>query len=345
MGFVGDIIGGLIGADATEDAAEHQADASQYATDAQIEFAEKALEAEIYYGAIAAGMTEEYAQKAVQAIVLGNEEAIKQLEKGYGLTRADITRAGTLQREAIKNQAKTLWQMYGEGKKAVEPYKQTGDWALKQLKAIMNDPGKVKNVPGYQFRLEQGNKNILSNASATGGLASGRTLKALQEYGQDYATNEYQTFLKNYFDLAGMGERVSGGLANMAMRHGENVGNAQSAWGQSAWNEFAGKAELQNSLGVNLANIYQGGGKDIANIMGQTGTNLANIYGGIGKAASSSSYNIGNAIAGNAINQGNIWGQNAINQGNIWGDVINSGFEGLGSWAQGGFQNPFASWF
>lgn len=51
--------------------------------------------------------------------------------------------------------------------------------------------------PGYDFRMQQGIKAIQNSAAANGTLNSGSTLKALEEYGQNYGTNDYQIYLQN----------------------------------------------------------------------------------------------------------------------------------------------------
>jgi hypothetical protein len=51
--------------------------------------------------------------------------------------------------------------------------------------------------PGYDFRMSQGEKAIQNSAAAAHMLNSGKTLKALEQYGQDYGTNDYQTYLGN----------------------------------------------------------------------------------------------------------------------------------------------------
>lgn len=51
--------------------------------------------------------------------------------------------------------------------------------------------------PGYEFRMQQGQKALENAAAARGTLFSGATGKALQEYGQNFGSNEYQNYLAN----------------------------------------------------------------------------------------------------------------------------------------------------
>ena len=59
-----------------------------------------------------------------------------------------------------------------------------------------------QNDPGYQFRLAQGQQALQNSAAARGGLLSGRTAKAINDYAQNSASNEYSNVynraLQNY---------------------------------------------------------------------------------------------------------------------------------------------------
>lgn len=117
-------------------------------------------------------------------------------------------------------------------------------------------PAQVMADPGYQFGLDQGNKNIQGTAAARGGLYSGETLRRLNKFGGDYATGRYndsynrmETARTNQFNrfatAAGIGQtannQVAGAGMNFANQAGSNIigaGNAQAAatlGGANAW--------------------------------------------------------------------------------------------------------------
>lgn len=52
--------------------------------------------------------------------------------------------------------------------------------------------------PGYQFRLDEGQKLLEGSAAAGGNLLSGSTLKALTNYGQNAASQEYQNAFNRF---------------------------------------------------------------------------------------------------------------------------------------------------
>jgi hypothetical protein len=59
--------------------------------------------------------------------------------------------------------------------------------------------------PGYQFRLQEGMNAIQGSAAARGNALSGSTLKALQKYGQNLASDEMQNAYNRYQDQRNFG--------------------------------------------------------------------------------------------------------------------------------------------
>lgn len=139
----------------------------------------------------------------------------------------------------------TQLQMFREGQAATAPWRKAGERALTTLESkIAAGPGDYTSSPGYEFRLSEGNKAIERSAAAKGNLLSGATLKSLDRYNQDYATNDYQNFLANYYasltpyqSLAGVGQTTA--LQNavqgdqVASRIGTNTINAGNVAGQA----------------------------------------------------------------------------------------------------------------
>jgi hypothetical protein len=97
-------------------------------------------------------------------------------------------------------------------------------------------PGDLSSDPGYQFRLAEGTKAINSNAGARGGLYSGSTLKALQDYGQGFASTEFQNafnrddatkrrFVNFLSTGAQIGSNAAGNTQTAAQQYATNAGN------------------------------------------------------------------------------------------------------------------------
>jgi hypothetical protein len=84
--------------------------------------------------------------------------------------------------------------------------------------------------PGYQFRFDEGQRGINANRAASGMMQSGDTLRALARYGQDYASNEYNTQMNQLFSVAGLGQTATGQGNALAGQYGAQVGmNNQNA--------------------------------------------------------------------------------------------------------------------
>lgn len=138
-------------------------------------------------------------------------------------------------REAAAIQAKAG----REASQLYDPYTEAGQTSLEDLMG-----GNFEESPGYQFRLEQGNKAI-SNAAGVGGSPySGATLKALTGFGQNMASQEYGNWWDRKFNMAGMGLDATGGKGNALM----GIGNAQAGGVVGAAN--AGAQGTQNKMNI-----------------------------------------------------------------------------------------------
>ncbi len=188
------------------------------------------------------------------------------------------------------------------------PYQGLGNTAVGGLNTALQNPFQfnLADDPGYQFRLAQGQKAIEQSAAARGGAVSGGALKALTQYGQGFASNEYQNAfarhqqgIQNLFQGAGLGLNAAGqssGLqtgvlgqqASLDANALENenalissnltgAGNARAAGTVGGANAIGGAlngvANSANQLFLyNLLNSNAGGGEFGAG----TGTNASN---------------------------------------------------------------------
>lgn len=123
--------------------------------------------------------------------------------------------------------------------------------------------------PGYQFRLGEGEKAINRAAAASGRFDSGRTLKDLLRYGQDFASNEYgqgwnrwntlnNQNVNRLANLAGLGQtaltQVGGAGQNYADSSGSNLANAMLMGANARGNAWTG---VGNTLGKAFGSMYQ----------------------------------------------------------------------------------------
>lgn len=128
------------------------------------------------------------------------------------------------------------------------PYEKLGTGAVGKLNALFNDPNGIDispflETPGYKFTLDQGTNALLKNASATGRLASGDTMKGLEQYGQGLASTQFGSYVNDLMNLAGVGQGAlnsemgvrTGSLSGVNSMLGANAGYqadaAQSIYG------------------------------------------------------------------------------------------------------------------
>lgn len=174
--------------------------------------------------------------------------------------------AANQQYQASKEATQVQKDMYDQTRKDLMPYADAGKNSLSQLMGQMGPNGyfnqtytgqDIYDDPSYQFRLQQGQDSIQSGAAAQGGLLSGATQKALLNYGQDAASQEYgnaynrfnadQTNQYNRLsNLVGLGQNAAAQQGNAGMQTAQAVAsntmagaNAQAAGTIAAGNRTA----------------------------------------------------------------------------------------------------------
>jgi hypothetical protein len=202
-------------------------------------------------------------------------------------------KSGTLGNEAVDN-TKALQDFYDTPE---------AQMLFGKMDATKGPQDNFHTDPGYQFALDQGNKQVANRASAMGMLDSGQFVKDLSTFNQGIADQQYGDWrnrLSNTFNnyrntlstIAGLGQPLSSG--QMPFQQGANLSN----------------------LGSNYAN-------SVSNIYGQMGNNLA---GGVLGAANARAQGAMGQAAGNA----NMWNQIGGVLGNFAGSIFqpqtNSGY-------------------
>lgn len=141
-------------------------------------------------------------------------------------------------------------------------------------------------TPGYQFQAQQGEQAVQNSAAASGGLLTGGTLKAEQNYGQGLASENYQNTFNNA--LTQYQTAYNTFQNNAANAYNREAGIA--GIGQTAANQLGteGQQAASNTANINLTTGAQQGA-DIQNAAFQT----ASGYTGAANALSGGINNIG----------------------------------------------------
>jgi hypothetical protein len=156
------------------------------------------------------------------------------------------------QKEGAQYANNTLGKMYNQQRK---------DFSLQSFKDLNSNKfmDNWQTDPGYQFRLQEGEKAINSGAAARGMGQSGATLKALTQYGQNLASQEYgQAYDRNYSrlsQLAGFGNQATANMANASANYGNavsgnqiGIGNAGAAAHMGMAGQAAKQSEKQTQM-------------------------------------------------------------------------------------------------
>ncbi len=198
------------------------------------------------------------------ATVAGSMYSSKQAGKAAKTQAASADRASAIQQANFEQTRKDLM-----------PYKQAGDTSLNQLMGQMTPDGyfnqtyigqDIYSDPSYQFRLQQGQDAIQSSAAAQGGLLSGATLKALQNYGQESASQEYSNAYNRFnADQTNRYNRLSN-LVGIGQNAAAQVGNAGAQTSQAIANNTMAGANALAAGQIGSANAWTNGAQQLGSL-------------------------------------------------------------------------------
>ena len=181
------------------------------------------------------------AATAAQASGAASDASVGEQRRQYDLTRADY-----------------------------QPFLTAGTGAVNRLAAGMAPGGEFsrnftaadfETDPGYAFRMSEGMKALDRSAASRGGLLSGATLKGVQRYGQDLASQEYQNAYNRYQtnrtnqlnplqSLANQGQTTANALGSTGANMASNIGNAYMTSAANTGNAaMAASGQRQSAFG------------------------------------------------------------------------------------------------
>lgn len=147
------------------------------------------------------------------------------------------------------------------------PYADFGAGGMGLLSRLYGLDGQPADIsaftasPGYQYRLQQGQDAIESGAAARGGLYSGATAKALSDYGQQSASQEFDNYVNRLFGVTSVGQQASTGIANAELGQAANIGNIHQNIGMNQANNIYSQANAYGSMADSLFGAGQEGAK------------------------------------------------------------------------------------
>lgn len=110
--------------------------------------------------------------------------------------------------------------------------------------------GGFTKTPDYQFAFSEGQNAVDASAAARGGLKSGATLKALTEYGQNFAGQRRDNYINQLFGMQGVGQNSTNALQSAGQSFAAGGSNALANYGNAASAGIIGRGNALAS-GVN----------------------------------------------------------------------------------------------
>lgn len=275
------VIGGAISADASKDAAGEQADAANRATQAQNDQlnrtrADTAIARQAgnialreLVGGIGGDLSKEKSQENfdAQAYLAANPDVAR-----YAASNGTDPWTG----HPMDPTQFAISHYFNQGVKEGREF--TGRASESQAPSA---PGTASNDfnrdftladfqkdPGYDFRLNQGLGSVQGSAAARGSLMSGATLKALNDYGSDYASSEYGKAYDRFNNdrtqrfnrlatIAGIGQTATNNVGTLGANNAGMVGSNMIGAGNAAAAGQVGQANAITGGISNLQSLYQ----------------------------------------------------------------------------------------
>lgn len=194
-------------------------------------------------------------------------------------------KAADAQVQSTQEANATQLRMFEQSREDQEPWRKAGVVALGQLGAGTVKGGEFNRDfamadftkdPGYDFRLQQGQRGIDASAAARGGALSGAAIKSSSRYNQDYASGEYQNAYNRFnadrtarfnrlSSIAGTGQTATNQIgdqgARVAASMAENqigAGNARASGYIGQGNAMSGAANTLGNYAMNSQFMNQG---------------------------------------------------------------------------------------
>jgi hypothetical protein len=112
--------------------------------------------------------------------------------------------------------------------------------------------GNFVQSPGYQFQFDQGLRAVDAGAAAKGLTRSGATIKGEESFGQGLASQDFNTYYNNLFNLANMGESAAAKTGAGAITTGQGIAQTDTSAGLAQaniiGNEFSSLSKTSNSV-------------------------------------------------------------------------------------------------
>ena len=202
---------------------------------------------------------------------------------GGAMAASAAKKASRVQEQAARDATAAQERMFQRQTELQEPFRQGGLTAQQEIMQLLGIGGdktaagygslgkafgteQFQQDPGYAFRQSEGMKALERSAAARGNLLSGSTLKGVQRFGQDLASQEYQNAFNRYQveraarlnplqSLMGSGQSATNVLTGAAGQMGQNEASNIYNAGQARASGYIGQGNALNQALGQVAGI------------------------------------------------------------------------------------------
>lgn len=213
-----------------------------------------------------------------QTGLMGFENALRGgMEGSLGALNTGMQGANQALTQNFSQGLNNLNQRTDQAMGMMQPFAQRGGQAFDLQAALSGAMGgdaqsqafqNFQQSPGQQYLMEQAEKSLLRNASATGGLGGGAIKNALQRNAIGMASQDFGNQFARLGQVAQPGMQAAGTQAGLAQGAGTAGLGASMGLGQA----LAGN---QMSNAANQANVFTGTGNALAGGRMDTGNRMA----------------------------------------------------------------------
>jgi hypothetical protein len=202
--------------------------------------------------------------------ISANQQNIAEQQAADKLSKADQ------QNETSNNN--TLYSIQQQ----YQPYMAAGQQALSQLSSVAGNQNFTfnQNDPSYQYRLKGGQDAVSASAAAKGGYFSGATGSALQNQGQQAASQEYGNEYNRWLGTTQLNDQNLSNLVSLGYGATNNLSNFQ--YGTNNNNDSLNYNDAQAQAGAQMG-VSQNNAAALQNMMTQN-TNALNVAGQVGNS-------------------------------------------------------------
>lgn len=165
--------------------------------------------------------------------------------------------AASLQAGAAQTAEQGVNRRFDITQESLRPFQEAGVGALGQQQALLGLSGQdeqqqafaaFNESPGQAFLRERGQRNLLRNASAIGGLGGGNVRSALVQQGVGFAQQDFQNQFSRLGQLAGQGQAATTNIGQFGAQAAQQAGQLGIAGAEARASGILGQQQAEGQF-------------------------------------------------------------------------------------------------